>query len=190
MTQITGPKISSCAAGFGVVGHVEHGRLEVVAPLEAGRAGAAAHDGGAGVDRGGDVVLAALALRRRDERAEQGRGVGRVADLQHPRDADRLLEDLRLAVLGHEHAGRRDTGLTGVGGEHGRAPHRRPLDRVGEVELHRLAAELEQDALHGRRGLRHDRPPHRGGAGEAHAVDRGVRRQQLAALDSRLRRRR
>ena len=50
-----------------------------------------------------------------------------------------------------------------------------PLHRVGQVDLRRLAAELERDALHRRRRLRQDRRPDRGRSGERDHVDRRVR---------------
>ena len=55
------------------------------------------------------------------------------------------------------------------------------MQRVGEVDLRRLATELERDALHGRRRLGQDLPADRGGAREGDHVHRGIGREQFGA---------
>ena len=58
----------------------------------------------------------------------------------------------------------------------------RPVgDRVGQVQLDALAAQLQDQPLHPGRGLRGDGASHRGGSGEAHEVDVGMGREALGA---------
>ena len=47
------------------------------------------------------------------------------------------------------------------------------MEGVGEIDLCRLAAELQRHTLHGRRRLGQYLPSHRSGAGERHHVDGG-----------------
>ena len=95
----------------------------------------------------------------------------------------RDIDDLVVAVAGHDQAGRDRTPLTGVRDRRVRAEQRRHR-QVAVVEEHErgLAAELEEHPLHGGARRRHDLAPDRRRAGERHDVDVGMRRQLGADL--------
>ena len=142
----------------GVVGQVEHGRLEVVAPVEAGRAAAAGDDLAAVLlgqrrryrshrSRWAALMTGPIIVRRLGRRADRERAVGRRPPPRAPRPCARRGTSMRVAAT---HA------WPAVIGDHRAAPAADPVDRVGQVDLRRLAAELERDALHRRRGLGQD----------------------------------
>jgi hypothetical protein len=92
------------------------------------------------------------------------------------------LDHLVLARRRHQHPGRGDARLPGGHRHCDHRPDRRAVDGVVEVELCRLAAELERHALHRRRGLGEDPASDRGRSGERHHVDRRVGGEQLGAV--------
>ena len=110
-----------------------------------------------------DVLLDALLLALGDERADLGRGLGRVADREAADHRRHRVDDLVVARPAGEDARLRDARLAVV---HERR-HLQALDRgreVGVVEddRGRLAAELEADALQLLAADRRDAPTGRG----------------------------
>ena len=90
------------------------------------------------------------------------------------RRTDRL-EDLVLAVLRHEHPGGGHARLTGRHGNDLRGAGSDPVQGIGEIDLSRLAAELQCNPLHGRGGLGQDLPADSRRSGEGNHVHRRIR---------------
>ncbi|ABA50512.1 hypothetical protein BURPS1710b_2316 [Burkholderia pseudomallei 1710b] len=160
----------------------EHGRLHEEAARDALRHAEAARDElRAFVDAAPDVILHALLLDRRRERAEPRRVVARIARDIGLRGGLREVARLLVARFGHEHARMRGARLPGVQIARGhRALHRGR--EIGVVENHRrrFAAQFERDALHAGRGELGDALARARRAGERHHVDIGVARERLA----------
>ena len=114
---------------------------------------AAAGERGALLDAARDVALDALALRRRHQRADDDAGLARVADLERRRRAaascggelvvDRLLDQQRACR-------RCRSGRCGRSTPAWRWRSAFVAVGVGEDDVRRLAAQLEQRALHAR----------------------------------------
>ena len=134
-----------------------------------------------------DVAEDAVALLGRDHRAHDHVGSLRVAVGHGGEHALEHLDALLVARAGQQHPGLDGAALAGV--EAGAHAHQRGEAEVGVVEHDRgrLAAELEEDALHGGRALLHDALAHRGRAGERDHVD--LRRQRELLADEVVRRR-
>ena len=143
---------------------------------------AADHRLGAVGDRAIDVARDLLALARVDQRAHH-RSRGRSGRRTRRRRASSRAAstDFVVAVARHDEARRDRAALTRVRGRRVRAEQRGHRE-VAVVEQHerRLAAELEEHALHGRARGRHDLAADRRRAGERHDVDVGMRRQLRA----------
>src|SRR5688572_6134896 len=161
----------------------EHGRLDEVAAVEAFRPAAAEHELRALGLALADVALHALELPLHRERAHLRRGILRIANFHILDGADVRIEQLVLALLGHEHARQREADLARDRHRvrHEAAEH---LTHVGVVEHDRgrLAAELEaraHEAL-GRDGG--DVPARDRRAREADLVDAGMANEIVARL--------
>jgi hypothetical protein len=100
------------------------------------------------------------------------------------------LHHLGAALPRHEHARLHGAALDGVRREHRErgADHAfdAGVEHVGQVQRDALAAELEDDALEGRRRLGRDRPPDGRRPGERHRVDARVGGQDHRAVAPRL----
>ena len=165
-----------------VVGQVEHGGLEVVAPVKPGRSTAAARHRAAALFGEADELFAAGALRGGDDRSHQLGWIGRAADRDVAVGGADRGDHFVLAVVRDEHPGGGHAGLARGHGHDGHGTAGDPVDRVVEVDLGRLAAEFEGDPLHRRGGLGEDPPTNRGRAGERHHVDRRIGGEELCAL--------
>jgi hypothetical protein len=94
-----------------------------------------------------------------DQRAEVGGGIGSHADLQVRGAADEGLDEGGIDVLVHEDAVRGQAILAGglkLGVDRG--PRRRLDIGVGKDQEGRMPAQLQGDALQGRRALGRDQP--------------------------------
>ena len=127
-----------------------------------------------------DVAEHAVALLRADLRSHQVAGVGRVAvgEVLEPgrRDLDRLVVHRTL----DEHPRRHHAALAAVHADHGGHRHLRLEVGVVEHDVGRLAAELEEQALHRRAALLEDALAGDGGSGEGDEVDERADGQLLA----------
>ena len=105
-------------------------------------------------------------------------GIGRVAVRHAGERRARQVDDFVVAVARHDEARRDRAALTRVRDRRVRTEHRGQRDvAVVEEDERRLAAELEEHALHGRARRGHDLAADGRRAGERHDVDVGVRRQ-------------
>ena len=84
-----------------------------------------------------------------------------------------------LLVLRHQHSCGRHTRLPGGHGHHLRSAGRDAVQGVREIDLSRLAAELERHALHRRCGLGQDLAADGGRAGEGDHVHRRIGGEQF-----------
>src|ERR1019366_10339960 len=137
-----------------------------------GRLGAAGEELGALLDAALDVAANALALDRRDQRAEGGLVRERIADDIALRELDGEPLDLREALARHEHARQRAARLTGVEVAAVDACRDGLLEpRVVEDPVRRLAAELDGHRLAVRSPGRPPPAARAGRAGEGDRVD-------------------
>src|SRR6202034_2647560 len=137
----------------GVVAGDERGRY-IEAGWQIGRPLAAEDDLAAVLDRRLDMRLDPPTLRRRDDRPDDGRGVGGIAHLEVARHLDEPVAHLVEDAPVHDRPRRRGADLPGVEGQGGADAADGPLDVcVLEDEAGALATELEQRALHGARRL-------------------------------------
>lgn len=119
----------------------------------------------------------------RDERAQIGGGVGRIADDDARHEVRDAVDEFVVERGGDDRPGRRGAVLSAVD-DRGRD---RTVDRclqVGVVEddERRLAAEFELDPCPGGGGLRHHLPADRARPGEGHHVDAGMSGQVCAGI--------
>ena len=132
-----------------------------------------------------DVVPHPVALLEADERADLGRVVGRIADLDLPGRRGEQLDDLLVDRALDEDPAARAAVLAAVVEDAVRRLAREPLEvGVGVDDVRALAAELEADLLHVVRGQPHDLLAGRRLAGEGDLADarmRGDRRAGGAA---------
>src|SRR5262245_32119552 len=160
----------------------EHGRLDEVAALEAGRTSrTAGRQLRALVDAGLDQALDLVELRLADHRPEHRAVAERVAYAHRLGGGARDLQRRVVLLLRHQHAGRGVAGLAAVqeAGAYAAAHRRLEIDVV-EQDVGRLAAQLLRDALHARRRRDGDRDTATRRAGERHQVHLRVRRERLA----------
>ena len=160
----------------GVLDVGEDRRFDIPADVEARGPASSVHHDGTLVASGCHVVLDTLALPLRDERAEEGFGIERVADLQFGHFVGQPVDDLVVSTSGDEHAGQRRARLAIE--EHARVDHRgnRAIEvDIVEEDRRRLAAELEAHPPDGRGTGSGNLLSRRGAAGERNAVDRRMR---------------
>ena len=179
MTVSTGPKISSRATLRVVVEAGDHGRLDEEAGVAVGGTSTAAGERAALGDRRVQVALDAVALPRRDHRAADGAGVGRIARLEPGHRRRRRLDGLVVAGPRHHQAGGDRAALAGVH-RRGERRHRARAGEIGVVEHQerRLAAEFEEHLLQRRGAVGHHGPARVRRPGERHHVDARILRQQ------------
>src|SRR6185369_16130849 len=157
--------------------------LDVEALREIRRTLAAACQRRAFLDTRRDELLDAAALHRGHERPDDGPLLARIADLEPARDRDHLLRELVVDRALDEEPCARDADLARVERPHLRRALERGLARrVGEDDLRRLAAELEQRALEPLRRRLLDLEADAGTAGERDHVDVVRRDERLADL--------
>jgi len=135
------------------------------------------------LDRGRHEMLAAGALAGADHRAELGGGIVGAADFGTGKRLGHALQYFGLALLGHEHPGAEHAALAGVGQADRRGCAGGTADRIGQVDLRRLAAEFQHQALERRRRLLGDEGADGARTGEGDQVDPLVGGHQLAALE-------
>ena len=138
---------------------------------------------GALFDSGSDVVLHPGLLALSDQRADVGRLVGGIADLQARHHVGQRVDNLIAAPLADQDAGLSYAGLPVVHQACGlQFPDR--LTDVGVVEndRRRLAAELEAHPLELLTAQRGDAASDRTGPGERHLVHTGMAHQRLAHI--------
>ena len=167
---------------LGVERHVGHdGRLVEVALVAL--ALAAGLDLGALGDGIADERVHGVQAALGDERAHAGVGFEAVADLHVLGVGGEALDELRIDLLVHQEAGRRDADLAGVAELVGAQDVHRLLE-VGILEHdgRRMAAQLHGDALHVRAGQRRELLADRCRARERHLPDDRMRDQVLADL--------
>ena len=173
------------AVDLGVLGHIGQQGGQIVGAGEV-RGLAAGDDAGAlrrgAIDHGGHLG----AVGERDQRAQIGVGVLRVADDDLAHQFGHPGDEVVVEVRGHDGAGGGGAVLAGVDQCTGHRSVHGGVE-VGVVEHHerRLAAEFELGAvtLCGRGG--HDPAAHRGGAGEGDDIDARVPGQRLADIRAR-----
>ena len=122
-------------------------------------------------------------MRTRDDRAEVGVGILRVAHDELAHEFGHPGHEIVVKIAGHDRAGGCRAVLPGVD----QRPCHRAVDRgveVSVVEHHerRLAAEFELGAMAVNSGGRHDFSAHRGGSGEGDDVDAPVAGQRCAGI--------
>ena len=170
------------AVDLGVLGHIgqEGGQVEEPGRVGSRSAGndAGALGGCAGDDRG-DLVT----VRTRDDRAEIGVGILRVAHDELAHEFGHPGHEIVVKIAGHDRAGGCRAVLPGVD----QRPCHRAVDRgveVSVVEHHerRLAAEFELGAMAVNSGGRHDFSAHRSGSGEGHHVHSWMAHQPISDL--------
>ena len=110
---MTGPKISSRATRIVVVA-CDQGRGDVVPYGQVGRSLAADHDLATVLSAVCDVRLDPSALRRRDHRPDDRRGVGRVAHLEEAGHLHQAIAHLVEDAAVHDGPGRGGADLPGV----------------------------------------------------------------------------
>ena len=136
----------------------EDRRLEVEAPIQAGRPPTAGRQLGTVVEGPVHVCLNAFQLCSADQRAHLHVGIGGIADLHGPGQRDQPIDDLVVDRVGKQHPAVQDAGLPGV--ERTRleqhALQQLVVQRyVVEHDAGRLASALEQQPFHGPAGRGH-----------------------------------
>ena len=142
---------------------------------------AAERETGAVLHPARDVALDPVALDLPDQRSHLHGPVGGIADLHSFEHAHHLVEDVVVHRRVDEHPGRVAAALALMADVRPRRSGRHGVEvGIGEHDVGRLAAEFEEQALHGVSGAAHDARADDVGTGERHHVDQRMRRELLA----------